>query len=78
METLTTILSEFPSGGKVIVEQTLVSKDRNKSKRGLCKSHSWVRVGKLPIRVRSFEMNVEVSKDKCNRWVDLENLIYVR
>ena len=29
METETTISSEFPNGGKAIVEQLLVSEDRN-------------------------------------------------
>ena len=33
METKKTTSSEFPNGGKVIVEQILASEDRNKSKR---------------------------------------------
>ena len=33
METQTTTLTEFPNGGKAIVEQILVSEVRNKSKR---------------------------------------------
>ena len=33
METETTILSEFPNGGKAIAEQILASEVRNKSKR---------------------------------------------
>ena len=32
-ETETTTWSEFPNGGKAIVEQILASEDRNKSKR---------------------------------------------
>ena len=39
--------SEFLNEGKAIVEQILVSEDRNKSKRaGLWESQSGVRVGK--------------------------------
>ena len=33
METETTTWSEFPNGGKAIVEQILTSEERNKSKR---------------------------------------------
>ena len=37
MKTETTTLSEFPNGGKAIVEQILASEEINKSKRvGLC------------------------------------------
>ena len=37
METEITTLSEFPNGGKAIVEQILASEEINKSKRvGLC------------------------------------------
>ena len=37
VETETTTLSEFPNGGKAIVEQILASEEINKSKRvGLC------------------------------------------
>ena len=57
METEATTWSEFPSGGKAIVEQILVSEERNKSKRaGLWESQSGIRVGKLTIWVRSFEI----------------------
>ena len=35
METETTTWSEFPNGGKTIVEQILASEKRNKSKRAL-------------------------------------------
>ena len=48
---------EFPNGGRAIVEQILVSEDRNKSKRaGMWESQSGVQVGKLIILVRSFEI----------------------
>ena len=57
METETTKWSEFPNGGKAIVEQILVSEERNKSKRaGLWESQSGIRVRKLTIWVRSFEI----------------------
>ena len=57
METETTTWSEFPNGGKAIVEQILASEEINKSKRaGLRESQSGVRVGKLTIWVRSFEI----------------------
>ena len=57
METETITWSEFPSGGKAIVEQILASEERNKSKRaGLWESQSGIRVGKLTIWVRSFEI----------------------
>ena len=57
METETTAWSEFPDGGKAIVEQILVSEEINKSKRaGLWESQSGVRVGKLAIWIRSFEI----------------------
>ena len=56
METKTT-WSEFPNGGKTIVEQILASDKRNKSKRGgLWESQSGFWVGKLSIRVRSLEI----------------------
>ena len=38
METETKTLSEIPNGGKAIVEQILVSEERNKSK--IAESHS--------------------------------------
>ena len=40
METETTTRSEFPNGGKAIVEQILASEEINKSKRADCESHS--------------------------------------
>ena len=56
METETTISSEFPNGGKAIVEQILAPDEINKSKRvGLWELQSGVRVGNLTIWVRSFE-----------------------
>ena len=57
METETTTWSKFPNGGTFIVEQILLSEERNKSKRvGLWESQSRIQVGKLTIWVRSFEM----------------------
>ena len=57
IETETTTWSEFPNGGKAIVEQILASEERNKSKRaGLWESQSGIRAGKLTIWVRSFEI----------------------
>ena len=57
METETITWSEFPNGGKAIVEQILASEERNKSKRaGLWESQSEIRVEKLTIWVRSFEI----------------------
>ena len=56
METETTT-SEFPNGGKAIVEQILVSEEINKSKiAGLWESQSGIRVEKLTIWVKSFEI----------------------
>ena len=56
METETKTWSEFPNGGKAIVEQILASEEKNKFKRaGLWKSQSGIRVGMLTIWVRSFE-----------------------
>ena len=53
METGTTTWSE----GKAIVEKILVSEERNKSqKAGLWESQSGIRVGKLTIWLRSFEI----------------------
>ena len=52
-ETETTTWSEFPNGGKAILEQILVSKERNKSKRrGMWESQSGIQ-GKLTIWERS-------------------------
>ena len=57
MESEATTWSEFPNGGKAIVEQILTSEERNKSKRAeLWKSQSGIRVGKLTIWVRSLEI----------------------
>ena len=57
METETTTWSQFSNGGKAIAEQILVSEERNKSKRaGLWESQPGIRVGKLTIWVRSFEI----------------------
>ena len=57
METETTKWSEFPTGGKAIVEQILLSEERNKFKRaGLWESQSGIQVWKLTIWVRSFEI----------------------
>ena len=88
------------NGGKAIAEGILVSEERNKSQRArLWESQFGIRVGKLTIWVRSFEiieeftrlisstrigkpvlmMDIKVSKNKnISRWVDRENLIYVR
>ena len=42
--------SEFPNGGKAVVEQILASEERKKFKRaGLYESQSRIRVGKLTI-----------------------------
>ena len=57
MEAGTITWSEFSNGGKAIAEQILVSEQRNKSRRaGLLESQSGIRVGKLIIWVRSFEI----------------------
>ena len=57
VETETTTWSEFPNGGKAIVEQILASEEINKSKRaGLWQSQPGIQVGKLTIWVRSFEI----------------------
>ena len=40
MKTETATWSEFPRGGKDIVEQILASEKRNKSKKQECESHS--------------------------------------
>ena len=50
METETTTQSEFPNGGKAIVEQLLASEERNKSKRAVLReSQSGISIGKLTI-----------------------------
>ena len=52
MESEATTRSEFPNGGKAIIEQILASEERKKSKRaGLWESLSAVQVGKLTIWV---------------------------
>ena len=57
METEITTWSEFPNGGRAIVEQILASGDRNKSKSaGMWESQSGILVGKLTIWVSSFEV----------------------
>ena len=57
METGKTTRSKFTNGGKAITEQILVSEKRNKSKAaGLWESQTGIRVGKLTIWVRSFEV----------------------
>ena len=54
LETETTTWSEFPNGGKVIVEQILTSEEINKSKKvGLWESQSGIWVGKLTMWVRN-------------------------
>ena len=60
METETTTWSELPNGGKVIVELMLASKERNKSRKTwLGESQLGIRVRKLIIWVRSFEIITE-------------------
>ena len=57
IETETTTWSEFPNGGKAILEQILVSEEKNKSKGAeLWELQSEIRVEKLSIWVRSFEI----------------------
>ena len=55
METETTTSSEFPDGGKAVVEQILGLEEINKSKGQVCENHI-EGVGKLTISVRSFEI----------------------
>ena len=56
METETTTWSEFSNGEKAIVEQ-IASEERKKSKRaGQWESQYGIRVGKLTMWVRSFEI----------------------
>ena len=60
--------SEFPNGGKAILEQILASEEINKSKRaGLWVSRSWIRVGKLTISVRSFNRVDQLYRFHQNR-----------
>ena len=57
METETKTWSEFSNGGKDIVEQIIASEEINKFKRaGPWESESDIRIGKLNIWVRSFEI----------------------
>ena len=57
METETATWSEFPSGGRTILEQILASEEMSKSKRaGLWKSQFGIQVGKLTIWVKLFEI----------------------
>ena len=57
MEIEITTWSEFLNGRKTIIEQILVSEERNKSKKaGLWEPQSEIRLGKLTIWVRSFEI----------------------
>ena len=57
IETETKTWSEFPNGGKAIVEQILESQERKKYKRaGLWESQSGIQVGQLTIWVRSFHL----------------------
>ena len=68
METETTTWSEFPNGGKAILEQILASEEINKPKRsGLWESKSVIEVGKLTIWVRSFEIYHQIYQCHHNR-----------
>ena len=63
METKKTTWSEFPNGGKVTVEQMLVSEERHKSKIAvLWEIQSGIQVGKLTNWVRSFG-SFEIKKN---------------
>ena len=56
-QTEITTWSEFRNGGKAIVEKIIALEERNKNKKaGLWESQSGIRVGKLTIGVRSFEI----------------------
>ena len=56
-ETEATMCPDFLNGDKTIVEQTLVSEEKNKSKRaGLWELEPRIQVGKLTIWVRSCEI----------------------
>ena len=58
METETTTWSQFHNGGEAILGQIIASEDKNKSKRaGLSEPQSEIRVGKLIIWVKSFEIS---------------------
>ena len=57
MKTETTTRSEFPNGGKAIVEQILTSEKINKSKgAGLWESQSGIQAGKLAIGTKLCEI----------------------
>ena len=57
VETETKTWSEFPNGGKAIVEPILASEEKNNSKEQGYEIHkSEIRVGKLTTSVRSFEI----------------------
>ena len=57
METETKTWSEFPDGGKAITEQILATEEITKSQTaGLSESQSGIRVGKVTIWIRSFEI----------------------
>ena len=57
MKTETTTWSEFSNGRKAIVEEILASEEKTISRRaGLWESQSRIRVGKLIIWVRSFQV----------------------
>ena len=72
METETITRSEFPNGGKAIVQQFLTSEERNKSKRAvLWESQSGIHVGKLTIWVRSLEVE-KLSQSSPGRSVPPE------
>ena len=56
METETTIWSEFPNGGKTIVEQILASEEIINPKEQDSENQFGIKVGKLTIWLRSFEI----------------------
>ena len=72
METVITI-SEFPNGGKAIVEQLLASEEKSKSKIAwLWESQSEIWVGMLTVWVKSFYNNVhQVCQVHHNRLASL-------
>ena len=66
METETSTGSEFPNGGKSIVEQILVSEEINESKRvELWESQSSIQVGELTTWVMLFEMGWSSKPHLC-------------
>ena len=81
MEIETMKLSEFPNGGKAILEKILLSGERSKYKRARL-WESGIQVGKLVLTKTGYPvlmMDVKVSKVKhIRRWIDWENTIYVR